>query len=140
MDSILSANEIIDDLKARKCKSLIFKADFVKAFDSINWNYLSTVLKLMGFGPKWCTWIRSCRDSAKVSVLVNGSSTKEFLLHRGVRQGDPLSPYFFILASEGLNRLIKNAINVDLFNGVHIGSDRITVSHLQYVDDTIILG
>lgn len=63
----------------------------------------------MGFGNKWCRWIKACLSSASMSVFVNGSPTEEFNLERGVRQGDPLPPFLFILAAEGLNVMVQEA-------------------------------
>nr|GEY38854.1 hypothetical protein [Tanacetum cinerariifolium] len=64
----------------------------------------------MGFGRKWCAWIRGCLESSVISILVNGSLTDEFKIRRGLRQRDPLSPFLFILAMEGLHMLISHAI------------------------------
>ncbi|XP_071741167.1 uncharacterized mitochondrial protein AtMg01250-like [Rutidosis leptorrhynchoides] len=97
-------------------------------------------MKIMGFGEKWRKWIMTCLSSASVSILVNGFPTEEFKLERGVRQGDPLSPFLFIIAAEGLNWLTKAAVASNLFVGVEIGRDKIPISHLQYADDTIFLG
>ncbi|XP_071712476.1 uncharacterized mitochondrial protein AtMg01250-like [Rutidosis leptorrhynchoides] len=94
----------------------------------------------MGFGVIWRKWILSCLQSATISVLVNGSPTNEFKLKRGVRQGDPLSPFLFILAAEGLNVITKGVVNSNMFKGVEIGSEKIFISHLQYADDTIFFG
>ena len=88
------------------------------------------VIKCIGFGNKWYTWINVCMKSTSISVLVNGSPTKEFDMGRGVRKGDPLSPFLFILAAEGLNVLIKEAVDKAIFNGVKVGRDEIMVSHL----------
>ena len=82
----------------------------------------------------------SCLRSTSISILVNGSPTREFSMERGVRQGDPLSPFLFILAAEGLNALIKEAVSKNIFKGIRVGEDRVMVSHLQYTDDTIIFG
>ena len=81
-----------------------------------------------------------CLRSSNMSILVNGSPTEEFCLDRGVRQGDPLSPFLFILAAEGLNAIVNKAVENDIFRGVRIGSNRVVVSHLQYADDTIFFG
>ncbi|GKB63320.1 reverse transcriptase domain, reverse transcriptase zinc-binding domain protein [Tanacetum coccineum] len=94
----------------------------------------------MGFGDKWCKWVESILASSTMSILVNGSPTEEFRLERGVRQGDPLSPFLFILASEGLNAIVSEAVEKGIFRGVKIGSNREVVSYLQYVDDTIFIG
>ncbi|XP_071728773.1 uncharacterized protein [Rutidosis leptorrhynchoides] len=121
-------------------KSMIFKVDFEKAFDSLNWEFLDNMLRLMGFGSNWRGWIASCLKTAFISILVNGSPTREFKIGRGVRQGDPLSPFLFIIAAEGLSWLIKSAVSNNLYCGVEIGKDKILISHLQYADDTIFFG
>ncbi|XP_071712212.1 uncharacterized protein [Rutidosis leptorrhynchoides] len=94
----------------------------------------------MGFREKWKKWMGSCFRSASISVLVNGSPTLEFHLKRGIRQGDQLSPYLFIIASEGLNLLTNIAIRDGLLRGVDIGKNQVNVSHLQFADDTIFFG
>ncbi|XP_071709093.1 uncharacterized protein [Rutidosis leptorrhynchoides] len=73
----------------------------------------------MGFGLKWSNWISSCLSSASVSILLNGSLTDEFALRMGIHQGDPLSPYLFIIVAEGLNAMIKQALHANLIKGVN---------------------
>ncbi|XP_071699739.1 uncharacterized mitochondrial protein AtMg01250-like [Rutidosis leptorrhynchoides] len=68
---------------------------------------------------------------------MNRSPTKEFRLEKGVRQGDPLSPYLFIIASDGLNRLVKKALETRFFKGIEIGQKNLMVSHPQFADDSI---
>ncbi|XP_071718172.1 uncharacterized protein [Rutidosis leptorrhynchoides] len=111
LDGALIANESLDYLKQTRSKSLIFKVDFEKAFDCLSWEFLLEVMEFMGFGIRWRHWILSCLSSASISVIVNGSPTSEFNLARGVRQGDPVSHFLFILAAEGLNALTKAAVN-----------------------------
>ncbi|GJV81161.1 putative RNA-directed DNA polymerase, eukaryota, reverse transcriptase zinc-binding domain protein [Tanacetum coccineum] len=117
---------------------LIFKVDFEKAFDSISWKYLDFILNSLGFGNKWHSWIRECLRSSRASVLINGNPTSEFSVKRGLRQGDPLSPFLFILVMEGLHCALSNAINSGLIRGINLGSPDITISHLFYVDDVVI--
>jgi hypothetical protein len=71
----------------------------------------------MGFSTKWRQWIMTCVSSATVSVLVNGSPTNEFSMRRGLRQGDPLSPFMFLIAAEGLNVMLKASVDSGLFKG-----------------------
>ncbi|GJT43501.1 transposon TX1 [Tanacetum coccineum] len=95
---------------------------------------------LMGFGEKWCKWVDVCLRSTSMSILVNGSPSEEFELGMGVRQGDPLSPFLFILAAEGLNAIVNVAATKDIFRGVKVGINNIMVLHLQQANDTIFFG
>ncbi|XP_045789438.1 uncharacterized protein LOC123884396 [Trifolium pratense] len=95
----------------------------------------------MAFPTLWRKWIRECVGTATASVLVNGNPTDEFPPERGLRQGDPLSPFLFLLAAEGLNVLMEAIVTHNFFTGFRIGeSDSTSVSHLQFADDTLLLG
>jgi hypothetical protein len=95
----------------------------------------------MGFPTLWRKWIRECISTATASVLVNGSPTDEFPLERGLRQGDPLSPFLFLLAAEGLNVLMQAVVEGNRFVGYRVGGqEAVSVSHLQFADDTLLLG
>ncbi|GJV72548.1 RNA-directed DNA polymerase, eukaryota, reverse transcriptase zinc-binding domain protein [Tanacetum coccineum] len=98
----------------------------------------SRLFQSLGFGSKWQTWIRACLNSSRVSVLINGSPTSEFSIKRGLRQGDPLLPFLFILVTEGLHCAISNAVNSGLIRRVKIGSSDIILSHLFYANDVVI--
>ena len=102
---------------------MVFKVDFEKAFDSLRWDYLDLIMDNLGFGGKWRSWIFGCLHNARSSVLVNGSPTSEFDIRRGLRQGDPLSPFLFILAMEGLHMLTCKAVNSEIFKGASFGHD-----------------
>ncbi|GKE55918.1 reverse transcriptase domain, reverse transcriptase zinc-binding domain protein [Tanacetum coccineum] len=79
---------------------------------------LIDIMKRMGFEEKWCKWVDSCLRSSSMSILVNGSPSEEFVFEKGVRQGDPLSPFLFILATEGLNAIVTEAVEKGIFRGV----------------------
>jgi len=91
----------------------------------------------MGFGAKWRVWISSCLSTSQVSVLVNGSPSPEFKVRRGIRQGDPLSPFLFNIAAEGLSILFQRATTSNIFRGIDFNSNNF-LSHLQYIDDTLV--
>ena len=141
MDGILIANEVVDESRKLKKDLLLFKVDFEKAYDSIDWGYLDDVLRRMAFPTLWRKWMKECVGSAIASILVNGSPTNEFPLKRGLRQGDPLSPFHFLNVAEGLNVLMTAAMEANLFTGYSVGSTNpIVISHLQFADDTLLMG
>ena len=94
----------------------------------------------MGFGSKWIEWIKSCLCSASTSILVNGSPSKEFRNEKGLRQGDPLSPFLFLIASEVLQQMIIEACNQGLFKGIRLYRSGRNLSLLQFADDALIFG
>jgi hypothetical protein len=141
LDGILIANEVVDEANKSNKELLMFKVDFEKAYDSVEWGYLDEVMGSMSFSTLWRKWIRECVSTATASVLVNGSPTDEFKLERGLRQGDPLSPFLFLLAAEGFNVLMKALSDAGTFTGYRVGgAEQVVVSHLQFVDDTLLFG
>ena len=100
-DGPLIVTEIISWAKYRSKSTFVLKVDFEKAFDNLNWSFLFDILHQIGFGSVWIGWLKGVLTSARVSVLVNGAPTNQFNLEKGVRQGDPLSPFQFIIAIEG---------------------------------------
>lgn len=140
LDEVLVANEAVDFLKKKKKKALIFKVDFEKAYDSLDWEFLVDCMRKMGFGDRWTRWIETCLKSSTMSILINGSPTKEFRMGKGLRQGDPLAPFLFLIAAEGLHILLEQAENTGLFEGIKVGTKNIPLSHLQYADDIILFG
>ncbi|XP_020239906.1 uncharacterized protein LOC109818791, partial [Cajanus cajan] len=94
----------------------------------------------MRFPILWRRWIAECLATARVSVLVNGSPSSEFGVGRGLRQGDPLAPFLYLIAAEGLSSLMSKAVQECVFTSYMVGGDAMPVSHLQYADDTILVG
>ncbi|KAJ9561194.1 hypothetical protein OSB04_006354 [Centaurea solstitialis] len=140
LDGCLVANEIVHFAKKKKKKLFLFKVDFEKAFDCVNWNFLFSTMSQMGFGQKWIMWIKGCLQSATTSVLINGSPTKEFQMKKGLRQGDPLSPFLFLIAGEVLQQMVIEACNQGLFKGIRLASSGRNISLLQFADDALIFG
>ncbi|GJW83515.1 RNA-directed DNA polymerase, eukaryota [Tanacetum coccineum] len=140
LDGPFILNEVLDWCKRKKKKkALFFKVDFAKAYDSVRWDFLLDVLEAFGFGSTWCTWIRGISDFAKASLLVNGSPSDEFHIHRGLKQGDPLSPFLFILVMEALHLSVCKAVDEDVFKGIQLQGS-LALSHLFYADDAFFMG
>nr|GEX24429.1 RNA-directed DNA polymerase, eukaryota [Tanacetum cinerariifolium] len=119
-------------------QAMIFKVDFAKAYDSVRWDYLLDVLHAFGFGSNWCKWIRGTFSSFMASVLVNGNPSLKFPFFCGLKQGDPLAPYLFILIMESLHISLSRATSAGVFNGIRI-NDLMVISHLFYADDAIFM-
>ncbi|GKU94470.1 hypothetical protein SLEP1_g7966 [Rubroshorea leprosula] len=140
MDGVVIANEVIDEGKRKRKKSFLFKVDFEKAYDKVSWDFIDYMLMRTGFTVTWRNWIKECLQLSMVSILVNGSPTQQFPVSKGIRQGDPLSPFLFLLVAEGLNGLMQSAIEKNIFRGVRIGNGNLSVSHLQFANDTLFFG
>ena len=89
---------------------MAIKLDISKAFDKVEWKFLDAIMRQLGFSDTWCRWIQTCISSVIYSVLFNGDPTHSIQPQRGIRQGDPISPYLYIIYTEGLSQLIKKAI------------------------------
>ncbi|RVW69923.1 putative mitochondrial protein [Vitis vinifera] len=107
LDAVLIANEVVDE-KRRK-----------------------------GFSQKWRSWMRGCLSSSSFAILVNGNAKGWVKASRGLRQGDPLSPFLFTLVADVLSRLMIRAEETGITEGFLVGRDRTRVSLLQFADDTI---
>ena len=137
LDGVLIANESLRWLKNNRISGALIKIDFQMAYDSINWVFLRKVLEKLGFGRRWISWIMECVTSASMSVLLNGSPLQPFKMEKGLRQGDPLSPYLFILVSEALLHFLKKAHELNMIEDVSIGKTKVSLKHLQFADDIL---
>ncbi|GJX45078.1 RNA-directed DNA polymerase, eukaryota [Tanacetum coccineum] len=115
LDGPFILNEVLNWCKRKRKQAMFFKVDFAKAYDSVRWDYLLDILQAFGFGPNWCRWIRGTFTSSMASILVNGSPTSEFPFCCGLKQGDPLAPYLFILIMESLHISFSRVVDDGLF-------------------------
>ena len=141
LDAVLIANEAVDTIIRRKESGIVCKLDIEKAYDHLSWEFLIQVLEKMGFGKRWVSWVKWCISTASFSILVNGSPAGFFQNSRGLRQGDPLSPYLFVIGMEALSRLLNRAVDGNFLSGSQIvGRDGVgsVISHLLYADDTLL--
>eukprot|EP00253_Pinus_taeda_P018479 PITA_18479 len=139
-DGLVVTQEVIHSLKVKKQKGMMIKLDLSKAYDRLSWNYLEKVLESFGFCRRWIDWIHSLISSPSFSILVNGIPSKTFSASRGLRQGDPLSPFLFILAAEGLGRFIKKEREANKIKGLKLWGNNLCLTHQQFVDDIMLFG
>jgi hypothetical protein len=141
LDSVLVVNECLDSRLRSGESGVLCKLDMEKAYDHVDWNFLLYLLRRCGFGERWCAWIKHCISSVCFSVLINGVPSGFFGSSRGVRQGDPLSPFLFVLVMEAFSRMLGAFISRGLISGFTVGSselNRVNVSHLLFADDTLV--
>eukprot|EP00253_Pinus_taeda_P005752 PITA_05752 len=139
MDGILLSHEIIHSLQHSKQSGMLLKLDLPKAFDKLSRNYIHDMLIAFGFCPPWIRWIMNLITSTHFSILVNGIPSRSFNPSRGICQGDPLSPFLFVLMAEGLGRHIKQALLSHQIKGLSVHNSLAT-SHHQFVNDTMLFG
>lgn len=140
-DNILVAYEALHTMATRvkgKKAYMAMKLDMSKAYDRMEWSFLKAVMRKMGFAERWISLIMTCVKSATFSVLVNGMLYDQITPTRGLRQGDPLSPYLFLLCAEGLSSLLKKAEVERRITGVPIAWRGFKLSHLLFVDDSLL--
>ena len=121
-------------MNREKLPGLLLCLDSEKAFDSVDWKFMFKVLHVFGFGLDICQWISTFYKDIKSTVTVNGQLSPWFSVQRGFRQGDPISPYLFILSVEILANMIWQNENI---KGIVIGETEHKIS--QYADDTEIM-
>jgi len=133
-ENFIYAMELVQHCHKQRLSTLVLKLDFAKAFDSVNWASLLHILQCRGFPTTWCSWIQHILTTSKSAILLNGCPCNWFICKRGLRQGDALSPYLFLLVADVLQRLIK-------FDGGvrHPASDEHPCLVIQYADDTLIV-
>ncbi|KAF3635679.1 putative protein SMG7L-like [Capsicum annuum] len=122
IDAVLIASECVDTRLKRGDPGIMCKLGIEKAYGHVNWGFLIKMLKQMGFGEKWLKWIEFCIKTVRFSILVNGEPASFFPSERGLRQGDPLSPFLFILAMEGYNSIMRVAIRNQWIRGFKVGN------------------
>ena len=117
---------------------MLCKLDMEKAYDHVDWNFLLYILRRCGFGERWCSWIKHCISSVRFSVLINGVPSGFFGSSRGVRQGDPLSPFLFVLVIEAFSRMLGAFVSRGLISSFTVGSNELngSMSRIFYLQMT----
>lgn len=138
-DSCLIGHEMLHSMKKKKGSALgaIFKVDLNKAYDRVRWDFLQKVLEEMNFPPKWVNWIMQCVTTVSYSVPVSGEPTEKIFPKVGLGQGDPLSPYLFILCMEVLAKKLIEIQENKRLQGLKAGRRAPMINHLFFADDAL---
>ncbi|KAK9990862.1 hypothetical protein SO802_025847 [Lithocarpus litseifolius] len=132
--------ELLHGFKTRKLKPglMAIKLDLQKAYDRVNWKFIQSILLHLGFNDTFTNWIIACVSSVTFEIMVNGGKTEKFKPSRGLRQGDPLSSYLFILGQEVLSRLLEKELMNKNFSGIKASQRGPTITHVMYADDIVL--
>ncbi|CAN6580631.1 unnamed protein product [Malus baccata var. baccata] len=142
-DNILVVHEILHSLLHQKKgnqEGMAIKLDMAKAYDRVEWNFLLSMMVKMGFATMFCDRIKECISSVSFSILINGSPTGHIHPERGLRQGDPLSPFLFLLCTEGFSSLIRRSMERGSLHGIKLTPSGQPLSHLFFADDSVLFG
>ena len=137
-DNVLIAFELLHHMKTGclgKKGFMALKLDISKAYDRVEWVFLKNILLRLGFQQLWVDLIMECVTSVSYSILVNGELEGVIYLSRGIRQGDPLSPYLFLFWVEGLNAILRIAATAEEIEGFSFCRRGPKITHLFFADD-----
>ncbi|KAL0285152.1 UNVERIFIED_CONTAM: Retrovirus-related Pol polyprotein from type-2 retrotransposable element R2DM [Sesamum radiatum] len=138
-DNIMLAQELLSGYnQARLPKRCTIKIDIQKAYDSVQWDFLFETLKLFQFPLQFITWIEQCVTTAMFSISLNGCLHGFFAGARGLRQGDPVSPYLFVIVMEILHVLLKLRIQSEEEFRYHWKCSELGIINLCFADDVLI--
>ena len=128
----------MENMSTRKTGYMAIKLDMSKAYNRVEWGYLENVMRKMGFNERWIGLIMVCVKTVTYSIMVNGEP--QGLIHptRGIRQGDPLSPFLFLLCTEGLHGLIQHAASMGEIKGFSLCRRGPALTHLLFADDSLL--
>ncbi|XP_055962295.1 uncharacterized protein LOC130015681 [Mercurialis annua] len=128
---------VIKNSRKKKDGMMALKLDMSKAYDRVEWIFVEQMMRKLGFRDQWISKVMRCVSSVQFSFLLNGSVKGKIRAERGLRQGDPLSPYLFLICAQGLSSMINSAVNKKLISGIKFG-DGCHISHLFFADDSLL--
>ena len=122
----------------RKKGFMAVKLDMIKAYDRVKWGFLEAMMKHMGFGEWWIGLIMMCVKTVRYFVIVNGNPCGLITPPRGIRQGDPISLYLFLICTEALSAIITRANGEGRLTGIPTSRRWLTISHLFFADNNLL--
>ena len=140
-DNVLVAFETLHYMKnhnSGKTSFMVVKLDMSKAYNRVEWIYLQNLMVKMGFCSRWIGLIMECIRTISYSILVNGEPKGLINPTRGIRQGDPLSPFLFLLCTKGLHNLITKAVRAKEINSFSLCKRSLKLTHLFSPDDNLL--
>jgi hypothetical protein len=137
-DNIIVAYETMHTRMWGKTGYMGIKLNMSKAYNRVEWGFLEAVMSKLGFDPLWIKFIMVCVRSVSYSVAVNGNEVGKVIPSRGLRQGDPISPYLFILCTETFSSLLCKAQQKGVISGVPTSKKGPSISHLFFADDSLV--
>ncbi|KAM0847375.1 hypothetical protein ACQ4PT_055055 [Festuca glaucescens] len=141
-DNILLAYEATHYMRTKRTGAVgvaALKLDMSKAYDRVEWSFLEQMMRKLGFSDRWVALIMKCCTSVKYRFKLNGSLTEEVTPSRGIRQGDPISPYLFLICGEAFSCLLNAAEADGHLSGVRVADNAPSFNHLLFADDSLIL-
>ena len=139
-DNVLVAFEVMHCInQRRKGKGLMaIKLDMSKAYDRVEWSFLEAMMRRMGFKDRWISLMMMCVTMVSYSMLINGKPKGKITPTQGLRQGDPISPYLFLMCAEGLSAMLRRDKSGENLRGISVCKGAPRVSHLLFADDCIV--
>lgn len=119
---------------------MMIKLDLAKAYDKMSWKYMRHMLKAFGFCHDWVKWVLNLVSSTFFSIIFTGTLFYTFQASRGIRKGDPLSPFLFILMVEGLGKTLKAIQEDGRIRGLGLHEGETHHTRQKFMDDTMLMG